>query len=165
MIRKLSVDSRLVAVGALAEVLADCVEGGASVGFVHPFSVSDAEAYWRRAAPGMDVLLIAGDGDSIDGTVSLRFAEFPNALHRAEVLKLLIHRRARGRGLATALMKAVETEAAAAGRSTLVLDTATGTDAERLYLQLGWEVSGVVPRYCLMPDGTPNSTTVMHRLL
>lgn len=165
MIRSLDVDSRSAAVSELASVLTDCVEGGDSVGFVLPFSADEAEAYWRRAAPAMDVLMVAGDGEGIDGTVSMKYAEFPNARHRAEVVKLLIHRRARGRGLATALMTALEAEARRAGRTTLVLDTATGSDAERLYRRLGWEASGIVPRYCLMPDGTLNSTTFMHKLL
>ena len=164
-IRSLEGAARKRALPLLAAVLADCVDGGASVGFVLPFGAAEAERYWRAAAPAMDVLLVAGDGDRIDGTVSLKFATFPNAGHRAEVVKLLVHRSARGRGLARGLMDAVEAEAQAARRTTLVLDTATGSDAEAIYRKLGWMIAGTVPNYCLMPDGTLNSTTFMYKLI
>jgi ribosomal protein S18 acetylase RimI-like enzyme len=164
-IRRLEGAEREGAIPELATILADCVQGGASVGFVLPFTALDAETYWRQAAPRMDVLLVAGNGRRIDGTVSLKFAEFPNGRHRAEVVKLLVHRGARGQGLATALMAALEEEARAAGRTTLVLDSDSDSDAVRLYRGLGWEESGSVPRYCLSPDGRLKATTFMHKLL
>lgn len=164
-IRKLDRAQREMAIPELAAILADCVQGGASVGFVLPFTAVDADAYWRQAASGMDVLLVGGDGSWIDGTVSLKFAEFPNGRHRAEVVKLLVHRGARGQGLATALMAALEEEARAAGRTTLVLDTDSDSDAVRLYRGLGWEESGSVPRYSLAPDGRLKATTFMYKLL
>lgn len=164
-VRRLEGVERDGAVPRLAVILADCVQGGASVGFVLPFTALDAEMYWREAAPHMDVLLVAGDGPRIDGTVSLKFAEFPNGRHRAEVVKLLVHRDARGQGLARALMAALELEARAAGRTTLVLDTDSDSDAVRLYRGLGWAETGSVPRYCLSPDGTLKATTYMHKLL
>jgi ribosomal protein S18 acetylase RimI-like enzyme len=165
VIRRLDGVERDRALPQLAAILADCVQGGASVGFVLPFTAHEAEAYWRAAAPHMDVLLVAGEGPRIDGTVSLKFAEFPNGRHRAEVVKLLVHRGARGQGLARALMAALETEARAVGRTTLVLDTDSDGDAVRLYRGLGWAETGSVPRYCLAPDGTLKATTYMHKLL
>jgi hypothetical protein len=98
-IRRLEGAERERAIPELATILADCVQGGASVGFVLPFTEADAEAYWRQAATEVDVLLVAGDGRRVDGTVSLKFARFPNGRHRAEVVKLLVHRGARGQGL------------------------------------------------------------------
>jgi ribosomal protein S18 acetylase RimI-like enzyme len=161
----LEAGERVRAIPQLAAVLADCVQGGASVGFVLPFTAADAEAYWLRAAPAMDVLLIGGDGRRVDGTVSLKFAEFANGRHRAEVVKLLVHREARGQGLAKALMAALEAQARAAGRTTLVLDTDSDSDAVRLYRGLGWAETGSVPRYCLAPDGRLKATTFMYKLL
>jgi ribosomal protein S18 acetylase RimI-like enzyme len=164
-IRKLERIQRETAIPQLATILADCVQGGASVGFVLPFTAIEAEAYWRQAATRMDVLLVGGHGPRIDGTVSLKFAEFPNGRHRAEVVKLLVHRGARGQGLATALMATLEEEARAAGRTTLVLDTDSNSDAVRLYRGLGWGESGSVPRYSLAPDGRLKATTFMYKLL
>lgn len=149
----------------LAEVLADCVAGGASVGFLLPFTIADAHGYWQSAAPAMDILLVAETGGRIEGTVSLRFAALPNGRHRAEVVKLLVHRRARGRRIAKRLMAAAEAEALAAGRTTLHLDTLTGSDAEGLYQALGWQAAGIIPAYCLVGDGNLGSTTVMYRHL
>lgn len=164
-VRSLGPEERTGAVAGLAEVLADCVAGGASVGFLLPFTFPDAAAYWQVAAPAMDILLVAETGGRIAGTVSLRFAAFPNGRHRAEVVKLLVHRRARGRGIARRLMAAAEAEALAAGRTTLHLDTLTGSDAESLYQALGWQAAGIIPDYCLVGGGNVGSTTVMYRLL
>jgi GNAT superfamily N-acetyltransferase len=149
---------------ALADVLADCVAGGASVSFMAPFSHEQA----RAAVDGMaaDVengrrLLVAAFADGrLVGTVQVILALPPNQPHRAEIAKLLVHRSARRRGVAQLLMERAEAEARAEGKTLLVLDTVTGDDAERLYTRLGWTRVGVIPGYALYPDGRPCDTTV-----
>jgi GNAT superfamily N-acetyltransferase len=136
---------------ALAEVLMDCVEGGASVSFMHPLPRAKALAFWEgvlaSAARGERIVLVAEDVDShtIVGTVQVVLAMPDNQPHRADVAKMLVHRRARRRGLGAALMQAAEAAAREAGKTLLVLDAVTGGDAERLYERLGWQRCGVIP--------------------
>jgi GNAT superfamily N-acetyltransferase len=155
-------------VQSLAELLIDCVEGGASVSFMHPLSMEKAEAFWSRIADdvetGARALLIAEEGGAIIGTVQLVLAQPENQPHRADLSKMLVHRRARRRGLGAALMKAAEDVARDAGKSLLVLDTASG-DAERLYARLGWQRCGVIPGYALLPHGGLCATTLFYRTL
>ncbi|HSK40278.1 MAG TPA: GNAT family N-acetyltransferase [Arenibaculum sp.] len=156
---------------ALSEVLIDCVEGGASVSFMAPLDRAKAEAFWRGVAEsiarGERTLLVAEDhaGGGIVGTVQVVFGQPENQPHRADVSKMLVHRRARRRGVGAALMRAVEDVALASGRTLLVLDTATGGDAERLYERAGWTRVGVIPGYALMPDGRPCDTTYFYKRL
>jgi GNAT superfamily N-acetyltransferase len=156
---------------ALADVLQDCVEGGASVGFMHPLTRDRALAFCRQvldgAARGERIVLVAEDtaSGSILGTVQVVLAVPENQPHRGDVAKMLVHRRARRRGLGAALMQAAESEARAAGKTLLVLDTVTGSDAERLYSRLGWQRCGVIPGYALWPRGGLCSTTVFYREL
>ncbi len=151
----------------LNAILADCVEGGASVGFMSPFSPADAEPFWRGVAAAVgrgEVLLFVAEVEGrVVGTVQIGFALKPNQPHRADLMKLLVHRDARGRGLSKHLMQAAETEAARRGRNLLVLDTATGEPAEALYEKLGWQRSGVIPDYALFPDGRSCDTTVFYK--
>ena len=154
----------------LAQVLCDCVEGGASVSFMQPLSIERAEVFWRDVAAGVKrgerALLVAEDAiGEIVGTVQLVLAQPENQPHRADVAKMLVHRRARRQGLAAALMRAVEREAAAEEKSLLVLDTVTGGDAERLYERLGWQRCGVIPGYALWPGGGLCATTVFFKTL
>jgi GNAT superfamily N-acetyltransferase len=153
----------------LCDVLLDCVDGGASVGFLAPLHRGRAEAFWRRVAAGVAagnrLLLVAEDGDGIVGTVQLVLDLAENQPHRADVTKVLVHRRARRRGVGANLMEAVELAAARLGRSVLVLDTVTGSDADRLYSRLGWQRVGDVPGFALHPDGRPCSTTYFYRHL
>lgn len=153
-------------IDALAALLIDAVEGGASVGFMLPLSRDRAVAFWRRVASGVAagerVLLVAEDPDGLCGTVQLVLAQLENQPHRADLSKLLVHRRARRRGLGEALMTAAEAAARECGRTLLVLDTATG-EAERLYERLGWQRVGVIPNYALLPQGGPCDTTVYFR--
>ena len=93
------------------------------------------------------------------------FALPPNQPHRGEIAKLLVHRSARGRGIAQRLMERAETEARAAGKTLLVLDAVTGGDAARLYARLGWTEVGVIPDYALYPDGRPCDTTIFFKRL
>jgi GNAT superfamily N-acetyltransferase len=153
----------------LSEVLIDCVEGGASVSFMLPISRGTADAFWRSVgrslARGERILLIAEDSAGrIVGTVQIIFAESENQPHRADIAKMLVHRRARKRGVGAALLAAAESAALNAGRTVLVLDTASD-DAERLYARLGWQRCGVIPGYALLPGGGLCDTTFFYRTL
>jgi GNAT superfamily N-acetyltransferase len=151
------------AIGELAEVLIDCVEGGASVSFMLPFGRDDAAKFFEKAiasvARGETVLVAAKLNGRIVGTVQLGLDMPPNQPHRADIKKLLVHRSARKHGLGAALMARAEHEAKARGRTLLVLDTASG-DAERLYERSGWQRSGVIPDYAMWPGGGFCDTTV-----
>jgi len=153
-------------ISALAGVLMDCVAGDASVGFLHPLGRDRAAAFWRAVAAGVAngerVLLVGEDADGVCGTVQLVLAAMENQPHRAELAKLLVHRRARYRGMGAALVRAAEEEARARDRTLLVLDTATDA-AERLYERLGWRRVGVIPGYALMPGGVPCDTAIYYR--
>ncbi len=155
--------------GALADVLIDCVEGGASVSFMAPLTRHRAVAFWRGvldgAGRGERVVLVAEDPDTsrVVGTVQVILAMPDNQPHRAEVVKMLVRREVRRRGLGAALMRAAEAAARAAGRTLLVLDTATG--GERLYARLGWRRCGVIPGFALLPHGGLCGTTVFYREL
>jgi len=153
----------------LAELLADAVNGGASVGFVTPFGPREAANWWRSLSADIEsgrvILLAARQGDRIVGTVQLRLAPLPNSRHRAEVAKLLVHRDARRRGIARALLAAIEDVARREGRTLLVLDTISGSEADHLYRSLGWTEVGSVPNYAAMPDGTLAPTTYFYREL
>lgn len=152
----------------LAQVLMDCVEGGASVSFMHPLSLPNALAFWARVADEVRsaarVLLTAEDSGGIVGTVQIVLAQPENQPHRADISKLLVHRRARRAGLGAALMRAAEDAARRCGKSLLVLDTASG-DAERLYVRLGWSLVGIIPGYALWPRGSLCDTSVYYRKL
>jgi len=152
----------------LAGVLIDCVEGGASVSFMHPLPHDRAAAFWRRVgqdvAAGERALLVAKDARGLCGTVQLVLDQPENQPHRADLSKLLVHRRARRQGLGEALMRAAEATARECGKTLLVLDTASG-EAERLYERLGWERVGVIPGYALLPHGGLCGTTVYYRNL
>lgn len=154
---------------ALATVAMDCVEGGASVGFMHPFTRDRAVAFWQRIAQGVAegerVILVAEDAQGICGTVQLVVALPENQPHRADLCKMLVHRRARRQGLGAALMRAAEDLARECGKSVVVLDAVTDGDAARLYEGLGWVRVGDIPNYALMPTGEPCSTTYYFRHL
>jgi GNAT superfamily N-acetyltransferase len=156
-------------IDALAGVLIDCVEGGASVSFMHPLTRDRAVAFWRRVAQGVAAgeraLLVAEDAQGVCGTVQLVLDQPENQPHRADLSKMLVHRRARRQGLGAALMRAAEATARECGKTLLVLDAVTGGDAERLYERLGWERVGVIPGYALWPQGGLCSTTVFYRNL
>lgn len=152
----------------LAELLIDCVDGDASVGFMHPLSPGQALAFWRRvadgAAAGERALLVVEDGHGIVGTVQVVLAQPDNQPHRGDVSKMLVHRRARRQGLGAVLMRAAEVAAIEAGKTLLVLDTASD-DARRLYTRLGWQHCGDVPGFALWPRGGLCSTSFYYREL
>src|SRR6185436_10448227 len=151
----------------LADVLLDCVEGGASVSFMHPLSRDRATAFWRQVAQDVAAqkraLLVAEDAHGLCGTVQLIFDLPDNQPHRADVVKMLVHRRARRQGLGAALLLAAEDTARACGKTLLVLDAVTDGDGARLYERMGWVRVGDIPNYALMPDGAECGTTYYYK--
>jgi ribosomal protein S18 acetylase RimI-like enzyme len=166
MVRRLGADEAEISISQLADVLLDCVEGGASVSFMQPMARATAVRFWQGVfdaiARGERTLLVAEDAQGIAGAVQLITDMPENQPHRADVAKLLVHRRARGTGIGQRLMLAVEDAAREQGKHVLVLDTASST-AERLYERLGWQRVGVVPDYALMPDGVLCATTFFYK--
>ncbi len=154
----------------LGDVLIDCVEGGASVSFMLPMTRAKADAFWSRVAAsagrGERLVLVAEDGKgSIVGTVQVILDLPENQPHRGNVAKMLVHRKARRRGVGVALLAAAEKSAIGAGKTLLVLDTVTGGDAERLYARSGWQRCGEIPDYALWPGGGLCGTTVFFKSL
>src|SRR5262249_1658542 len=153
-------------IDGLADVLVDCVEGGAAVSFLLPITHERATAFWRGLVPdfaeGKRLLFVAADATGIVGTVHVILAQQENQLHRGEIAKMLVHRRARRRGVGEALLRAAEDGARAAGRTLLVLETAT-PEAERIYLRCGWKLVGVIPDYGRRPHGGFCDTTYYYR--
>jgi GNAT superfamily N-acetyltransferase len=152
----------------LADLLMDVVEGGASVSFMHPFTRDKAIAFWRgvatSVAAGERAIVIAEDDQGVCGTAQLILSLPENQPHRADLAKMLVHRRARRRGIGAAVLNAAEDAARELGKTLLVLDTASH-DAERLYDRGGWIKVGVIPDYALMPDGAFCDTIVYYRRL
>jgi GNAT superfamily N-acetyltransferase len=153
----------------LASVLLDCVEGGASVSFMAPFTQEQGLAFFRKVAnsvvAGDTVLLAAKLDGKIIGTVQLGLDTPPNQPHRADVKKMLVHRSARGRGVGADLMARVEEEARKLGRWLLVLDTVPGDNGYRLYRRAGWTESGIIPDYAMFPDGRLCDTALFWKRL
>ena len=169
-LRRVAPAEAAACVPGLAEVLIDCVQGGASVGFMWPLPRERALAFWAGVARGVEqgerILMVAEDAQGrIVGTVQGIVALPDNQPHRADVAKMLVHRSARRLGLAERLLAALSTELRAAGKTLMVLDTVTGGDAERLYARHGWQLSGVIPDFALMPDGAYCSTTIFYKRL
>jgi GNAT superfamily N-acetyltransferase len=151
-------------------VLIDCVEGGASVSFMLPITRAKAESFWRgvsaSVARGERVVLAAEEEDgTIVGTVQVILNLAENQPHRGDIAKMLVHRRARRRGVGAALLAAAEQSALNAGKTLLVLDTVTGSDGERLYARLGWQRCRVIPDYALWPDGRLCAATIFFKFL
>ncbi|MCW5634022.1 MAG: GNAT family N-acetyltransferase [Rubrivivax sp.] len=171
-VRRVHGDEAEAMVAPLADVLLDCVEGGASVSFMWPLPRERALAFWRGVAEGVRrgerALLVAEDtaqGGRVVGTLQLVLALPENQPHRADVAKMLVHRGVRRRGVGALLLQALDDVARAERRDTLVLDTVTGGDAERLYARAGWTAVGSVPRYALMPQGGYCATTFFYKQL
>ena len=168
-IRQLNAEDGRHHLQAMAEVLLDCVQGGASVSFMASFSKADASSFFegvlQSVQKGERILLAAFIESQLVGTVQIVLATPPNQPHRADVAKLLVARSARGQGVASRLMLHAEEASRHAGKTLLVLDTVTGGQAEKLYARLGWTRVGVIPNYALLPDGTPCDTTIFWKQL
>ncbi len=170
LIRPLTGPETVERIAALAGLLVDCVEGGASVGFMDPLDHGKAAAFWRGVAEGLAagtrILLVAEDPTTgaLMGSVQILLGQPENQPHRGDLSKMLVHRHARRRGVGAVLMRAAENAARAAGKTLLVLDTAS-PEAERLYERAGWARTGAVPGYALMPDGRLCDTVFFHKQL
>ena len=167
MIERLKLPTSEADLRSLAEVLVDAVESGAAVSFL-TITRTQAEDWWRRhvgvPATGT-IVLVARDAVGIVGTVQLHPAQAPNQPYRADVSKLIVHRRGRRQGIGRQLMQVLEREAQRAGFRLLTLDSKRGDAGEQLYRALGWTVVGTIPRYALNPDGTPHDTVVFYKEL
>ena len=168
-IRRLTAAEGRQYLGALADVLLDCVEGGASVSFMASLSKADAESFFEKVVDGVQrgdrILLAAFIDSTLVGTVQILTAMPPNQPHRADVAKLLVVRSARGQGVGARLMEHAEEAGRGAGKTLLVLDTASGGSAERLYQRMGWTRAGVIPKYAMYPDGTWCDTVIFWKQL
>ena len=154
----------------LCNVLIDCVAGGASVSFLHPMTYEKAQNFWQHVAKGLSnkerkILVAIDDTQTIIGTIQLITQLPENQPHRADVSKLLVHSSARCMGVGAALVDAVDALALAHGRSLLVLDTVTGSTADKLYRRQGWQFSGEIPAYAMFPDGRYCPTSVFYKNL
>jgi GNAT superfamily N-acetyltransferase len=163
----LSISAAFDAIPQLAEILIDSVEDGASIGFLEPTSPETARLFWEGVARAVEAstvaLLVAVEDGVIQGTVHVKFAQNANQPHRVDISKLLVHRRARGRGLSRLLMEAAEQVTRDAGRFLMVLDTATGSAADAIYPHLGWQASGIIPDYAMNPDRSLVAATFYYK--
>ncbi|MEU0689584.1 GNAT family N-acetyltransferase [Streptomyces uncialis] len=157
----------LAAAGPLADLLLDTVHAGASLGFLESLDRTDAAEFWRDQASAVDsgllAVWVARDAEGATGTIGVRFGDKPNGRHRAEIVKLMVHRRARGQGLGRTLLTAAEEDATRRGARLLHLDTETGSPAERLYRAAGWERAGTIPDYAADPYGKLHPTTLYYK--
>ncbi|HYT73799.1 MAG TPA: GNAT family N-acetyltransferase [Vicinamibacterales bacterium] len=152
----------------LAGLLVDAVDSGAAVSFLAPLTLEGAKEWWQRTIATADpraIFLVARDLEGIIGTVQLHPAWAPNQPHRAEIVKLIVHRRGRRGGLGAALMQTIENAAREAGFRLLTLDAKRGEAAERLYRRLGWIAAGTIPRYAFDSDGAPHDAVIFYKEL
>ncbi|MBK9083518.1 MAG: GNAT family N-acetyltransferase [Rhizobiales bacterium] len=167
--RALTAEEARDAVPALGAILTDCVANGASVSFMHPFAQADGEAFFSGVADdvaaGRAILIAAFLDGRIVGTAQVRFAPQPNQPHRCDIAKMLVRSDARNRGVGAALIAEAERAAARAGRTIGVLDTVTGSAADRLYTRAGWTRVGEIPDFALWPQGGLCATTFFYKRL
>ena len=153
----------------LVTLLQANVDDGASIGFLPPLSVGEAGAYWQGVEEAVRgpyrILLVAQQDERVVGSVQLDLVAKPNSAHRAEVMKLMVHPTQRRQGTARALMLALEAQARAANRTTLVLDTRQGDPSEQLYRSLGYTCIGVIPQYCISANGNLDGSAFYYKLI
>ncbi|MFC9328534.1 GNAT family N-acetyltransferase [Kitasatospora sp. NPDC057015] len=168
-ITRLSAEDFPAAVPDLARLLADTVAGGASLGFLLPFDAQAAARWWLAQLPsvadGSRTVWVSTGPEGVSGTATLVLEQKPNGRHRGEIVKLMVHRDARGRGLARALLGTAEEAAARAGCTLLLLDTETGSAADLLYQAAGWTGYGVVPDYAADPAGSLRDCSFYYKRL
>ena len=166
MIVSLTPQQAEAAIEHLGGLVIDAVDSGASIGFMPPLGRTEALDYWREVIAAMRsgrrLLLVAMDGDVVEGSVQMDLEPRPNGNHRAEVIKLFVHRRARRRGLAKALMSEVESTARRLGRTLLLMDTRKGGEAEKMCQSLGYIRYGEVPRYARSGNGQLDPTVFFY---
>jgi GNAT superfamily N-acetyltransferase len=168
-VRLITADEAAALLPALSDLLVDAVANGASVNFMAGFTTQQARVYWQKQITGLAVndriWLVAEDNSHLVGTVMCVFAPQPNQLFRAELSKMLVHSSQRKRGIGAMLMTAVETAALAAGKTHLILDTATGDSGDRLYRRMGWTEVGILPGSFYEPDGKLADSTILYKQL
>jgi GNAT superfamily N-acetyltransferase len=166
-VSRLDAERLRASAGELAELLIDTVEGGASIGFLAPLERAAAVAWWEErvdaVSAGRLAVWVAHTADRILGTVSLVFPDKPNSRHRAELVKLMVHRDGRGQGVGRGLLTTAERAAATAGITLLHLDTETDSPAESLYRSAGWTRLGAIPDYAATPSGELRPTTIFYK--
>jgi len=169
MIRALDASEAEARIDELADILVDAVAHGASVNFMAGFSRDQGRAFWRSQLAGVaagDRLLFVGDnGAKLVATAVLGFAPQPNAPHRAEIGKMLVHSSVRRRGVGRRILAAAEDAARSAGRTLLLLDTQSGSAGDLLYRSCGWIEYGRVPGHAFTPDGRLDETTMFYKIL
>lgn len=169
IIEELTPESLAAALPALSELLRACVADGASIGFLHPMPCREAEAFWQgledSLRDGSRRVLVAREEGQLLGTGALVLARLPNGRHRAEVSKLMVHPRARRKGIARALLTMLEALAREEERNLLVLDTKAGDAGEPLYRQAGWTEAGTIPGYALASGGGADATVFYYKML
>jgi ribosomal protein S18 acetylase RimI-like enzyme len=164
-IERIGKDAAAADVRGLAELLLDAIDDNAGVSFMPGLTAEEAEAWWRGVLSNRTIVLIARDDAGVAGTVQAQPSWAPNQPHRADVAKLIVHRRARRRGIARRLMEVLESEARAAGFTLLLLDTRKDDHPERLYASMGWMRVGEVPEFALNPDGSMCTTVFYFKRL
>ncbi|SEA87743.1 GNAT family N-acetyltransferase [Leifsonia sp. 21MFCrub1.1] len=167
LVERVTEESAEADAAALSSVLAATVAAGASVGWITAPSGAEATDWWRAlfADPDAASWVARGEDGRAIGTVTLLRSPKPNGSHRGEVIKLMVHPAARGRGVAPALMAELERHAVETGLTLLVLDTETGSRAEALYRRWGWDAAGSIPDFAVSPSGVLHGTTVMYKRL
>lgn len=168
-IKSLTPDEAKELVPQLTELIRDGVNNGAAMGFLAPLSVEEAEGYWLEVVEALKssnrILLVALENGQVIGSTQLDLASKANGLHRAEVMKVMVHTRHRRKGIGMVLMQEVEKKGREHNRTTLVLDTREGDVAEDLYLKAGFIRSGIIPNFARSSDGSLHGTIVMYKLL
>jgi len=166
-VSRLRASELLACAEELADLLTDTVDGGASIGFLAPLDRAVALSWWEDRAgevsSGELAVWVARLGDRLLGTVSLAFPDKPNSRHRAELVKLMVHRDGRGQGLGRTLLTTAEQAAGAAGVTLLHLDTETDSLAESLYCSAGWTRLGAIPDFAASPSGELRPTTIFYK--
>jgi acetyltransferase len=169
LIERLNANQALEILPELVALLQDVVNAGGTIGFMPPVSNEEAHAYWQDVIQALSgplrVLVVARDGEAVLGSVQLELCGRSNGLHRAEVMKVMVHSQHRKKGIGAQLMQAIETQAKLEGRSTLVLDTREGDDGVRLYGREGYVAAGVIPEFARSADGSLHATVFMYKLL
>jgi acetyltransferase len=169
LMERLNADQAREILPDLMALLQDVVNSGGTIGFMPPVSSEEASAYWQDVIQALcgplRVLVVARDGDAVVGSAQLDLCGRSNGLHRAEVMKVMVHSEHRKKGIGAQLMRAIETQAKLEGRSTLVLDTRDGDDGVRLYEREGYVAAGVIPNYARSADGNLHATVYMYKLL
>lgn len=168
-IERLTAETANIYLDDLVALLQNCVDAGASIGFLPPLSDEEAAAYWQSREAviraGAGIALVARWENQLVGSVQLGLELRANGNHRAEVQKLMVHTDFRRRGIASALMDAIEAAARQHQRTLLVLDTRRGDPSEQLYLERGYTRAGIIPHYAINADGSFSDTTFYYRLL